>query len=333
MRLRKALLSSFVVSAIALALGGSPAAAEGDKLDPKGSVGPAEERVLAEEAAAAKKAGELADPKLEQALSVIQSRITEFVKANGPRYSFGNFIDPYTNRIVLQTDAPAEPVAELISRYEEIVDVQRATVADTFSRRDDIAPFWGGAGVTAAGAGLCSTGLSVRNGSGTRFMVTAGHCFTNGTNAITEIGGRSVGRVGGNGLPTQDMELIGGSSYGAAIYVGGVNSSTGNAVLGAGDPTPFFASYCHSGRTTGENCGHVVLSNFALVCTSSGCKAPVIAYLGGNQIQGGDSGSPFYLKSGTNVFIRGINIAGGGGIAFAEKWSRIAGRFGVSIAN
>jgi hypothetical protein len=48
-------------------------------------------------------------------------------------------------------------------------------------------------------------------------------------------------------------------------------------------------------------------------------------------IQGGDSGSPFYVKSGSSAWARGINIASGNGVGYAEKWSRIQGRFGVNI--
>ena len=41
--------------------------------------------------------------------------------------------------------------------------VRRSTTSDTFHRRDDISPFWGGAGITQRG-GTCSSGYAVRNG-------------------------------------------------------------------------------------------------------------------------------------------------------------------------
>jgi hypothetical protein len=68
------------------------------------------------------------------------------------------------------------------------------------------------------------------------------------------------------------------------------------------------------------------------VCTQTGCKSPVISYTGPVS-QPGDSGAPFYVYSGdgTNVFIRGMNIAVGGSTSFAEKWSRISSNLGVSI--
>jgi hypothetical protein len=130
------------------------------------------------------------------------------------------------------------------------------------------------------------------------------------------------------------MELISGQSYGASIYTGGVNSTTGAHVASAADPVVGFNNYCHSGRTTGENCGHTVTSVNATVCTSSGCKSPVIAFTGGVLPQGGDSGSPFYANSvgASDKHIRGHIIAVGGSTAYAEKWSRVASRFGVTIA-
>ena len=102
-------------------------------------------------------------------------------------------------------------------------------------------------------------------------------------------------------------------------------------VVRAGDPVVGYCNDCHSGRTTGENCGHTANNVSAQAWTQTGRKSPVIAYTGGNLIQGGDSGSPFYVKNSTSAWAPGINIASGSGTASAEKWSRIAGRFGVSI--
>jgi hypothetical protein len=80
-------------------------------------------------------------------------------------------------------------------------------------------------------------------------------------------------------------------------------------VVRAGDPVVGCSNYCHSGGTTGANCGHTVNSVSAQVCTQTGCKSPVIAYTDGNLIQGGDSGSTFSVKNSTSAWARGINIA------------------------
>ena len=265
----------------------------------------------------------------------IQSRIVDYVKNNGTKYTFGTYADPTTGKVVVETDAPSDVVSALVGAERGVVDVRKQVVADNFSRRDDVPSFWGGAGITLTAPNpRCSSGYTVQNSAGTRFQVTAGHCFVDGETAVTELGGRVVGSISGNGLPSQDMELISGQSYSPFIYIGGVDSSTGAHVASAGDPVVGFANYCHSGRTTGENCGHTATSVTATVCTSSGCKSPVIAFTGGVLPQGGDSGSPFYANSvsAPDKHIRGHVIAIGGGTAYAELWSRVASRFGVSIA-
>ncbi|MCS7478570.1 S1 family peptidase [Umezawaea endophytica] len=259
----------------------------------------------------------------------------DYVKGNGTKYTFGAYADATTGKVVVETDAPSEVVASVVGVDRGVVDVRKQGVADNFSRRDDVPSFWGGAGITlSAPSARCSSGYTVQDSVGTRFQVTAGHCFTNGQTAVTELGGRVVGTISGNGLPSQDMELISGQSYGSFIYIGGVDSGTGAHVASAGDPVVGFANYCHSGRTTGENCGHTATSVTATVCTSSGCKSPVIAFTGGVLPQGGDSGSPFYVNSvsAPDKHIRGHVIAIGGGTAYAELWSRVSARFGVSIA-
>ncbi|HEU4421745.1 MAG TPA: hypothetical protein VFR67_04295 [Pilimelia sp.] len=302
--------------------------------DKAGQSATAGQRAVPADAAAGRTAVAVS-PAVSQASTTIRSRIVNFVRTHGTRHSFGTYVDQTTGRIVVETDAPSSVVASLVGTHGALVDVRKQTISDTFSRRDDVPAFWGGAGITlTAPSARCSSGYTVQNSAGTRFMVTAGHCFTNGQTAVTELGGRVVGTVSGNGLPSQDMEIISGQLYSPFIYVGGVDSSTGHHVASAADSVVGFNNYCHSGRTTGENCGHTSLSNDALVCTSSGCKSPVTSFNGGTLPQGGDSGSPFYALSvsGTDKHIRGHVIAGGGGTFYAEKWSRVAARFGVTIA-
>jgi hypothetical protein len=336
MRLKRAFLTSVVAAALAVTLGAT--AAQGAGADGKpgtdGKSAGGDQRLLAADMTAGIGASAVSAD-VSRASSALQSRIVDFVRAHGTKYTFGSYVDSATGRVILETDAPSDVVSSLVSASDALVEVREQAISDNFSRRDDASPYWGGAGITlSAPSARCSAGYTVKNSVGTRFMVTAGHCFNNGQTAVTELGGLVVGSVGGNGLPSQDMELIGGRSYGSSIYVGGVNSSTGNHVASAADPIVGFNDYCHSGRTTGENCGHTVNSVTALVCTSSGCKSPVIAFTGGNLPQGGDSGSPFYAKSvsAPDKHIRGHIIAGNGVTEYAEKWSRVSARFGVTIA-
>ena len=330
---KKAVLISIVASGLALAAAPAlsfAASADGkvpaaDKLPATARVGIAERSVLQAEAAASRTSP--VSSAVSTDLASIESRIAAHVKKNGTKYTFGTFVDPATGRIVIETDAPRSVVSSLTGPERakgRSLEVRSAKMSDSFSRKSDVPSYWGGAGVTASvGIPWCSTGFTVQNVFGTRSQVTAGHCFSNGTNGYTD-GGRWMGTVSGNGLPPQDMELIGGSFYWGYIYTGGVDSSTGLPVVGAGDPVVGYNNYCHSGRTTGENCGHTATSVTAQVCTSSGCKSPAIAFIGGTLPAGGDSGSPFYVKTSTSVWARGIIIAVGGGTAYAEKWSRIS---------
>jgi hypothetical protein len=327
-RLRRAFLTSVVGVALGAILAATPAYAD-DKPDSSGNR-TGQSRIAPDEAVA--KTALAVSPAVAQVSATIQSRIVDFVQIHGTEYTWGSYANPLTGKVVVETNAPADVTSSLVGAFGGMVELRKTTISDNFSRRSDTSPFWGGAGVTMTpGVFWCSTGYAVQNGSGVRSMVTAGHCFSNGTNVFTENGGIAMGSVSGNGLPSQDMELIGGQSYAGRHYTGGVDSTTSNAVVGAGDSFPGFADYCHSGRTTGENCGHTSISNDALVCTSSGCKSPVTSFNGGVSPQGGDSGSPFYVKSGTDSWIRGHVIAGDGVTSYAEKWSRVAARFGVTI--
>ena len=288
-----------------------------------------------------------AAPAAQAALRTVQDRIASYVKAHGTEYSFADYLDATTGRIVLETDAPAGVVAPIVDLSKasgpgvqtfaagSAVEVRHTSVTDSYSRRDDVPAYWGGAGLQSGGF-LCSSGYAVVNGAGTRFSTTAGHCFANGATVLTESGANTYGTVSNRYLPTvtggsTDIELIGGQSYDGRVYTGGVTSSTSLPVVGAGDPSVGYADYCHSGRTTGENCGHTATSVTAQVCTSTGCKSPVISFTGGTMIAGGDSGGTFYVKNSTSVWIRGNVIASGSGTGYATPWSVVSSTLGVSV--
>ena len=254
------------------------------------------------------------------------------------KFSYASHLDLETGKVVLQTDAPASVTDRLTEEFPGAIERrEEKPVQDLFHRRDDIAPFWGGASIQSGG-GTCTAGFTVRKPSGQRLLTTAGHCYAVGATVRTPTS-RLMGFVTERGtlnswwfFDNRDMELIGGQSYSPRIYVGGVTSSSSKAVVGAGDPVAGVTGYCASGQTTGEQCNQTVQSTEAIVCTQTGCKWPVIAYTGGPS-QPGDSGAPFYMPGAAGqVFARGAVIAGDGTTSYAEKWSRISSTFGVSIA-
>jgi hypothetical protein len=334
-RSRRALLACVAVAALGITFAGTANAANTNSKPGVGAASVSQRAVPADGSAG--RFTPALSPAVRQMSATVRDRIMNYVRTNGTRYTWGSYADRATGKVVVETDAPSSVVSSLVGTLGTTVDVRRtAPVTDQFNRRDDVTPYWGGAGVAlTAGVPQCSDGYTVQDSSGSQFMVTAGHCFSNGATAVTETSGLFVGTVSGNGLPSMDMELIGGSSYAPFIYNGGVTSTTSWHIASAADPVVGFNNYCHSGRTTGENCGHTDIDNNATVCTSSGCKSPVTAFQGGNLPQGGDSGSPYYVgsTSGDDKHIRGHVIAGDGTTEYAEMWSRVAARFGVSIVS
>jgi hypothetical protein len=338
---RSRLLAALAVLAFALAavLAAAPAQAASAS---KPSGGPSNARVGADQAPDRSANRRAPSRAATQALTAIQKRIANYVDAHGTQYTFASYLDS-AGQVVVDTNAPSSVISGLTSlsdpgqrRAVGKARIKRSRIRDTFHRRDDVSPFWGGAGITNAG-GICSAGYAVRNSLGRLFSVTAGHCFANGANALVESGLRSYGTVSGRRLPTvtghaMDMELLSGQTYAGRVYTGGVVSTTSRGVAAAGAASAGYSNYCHSGRTTGENCGHTATSTNAQVCTSSGCKSPVIAFTGGTMIQGGDSGGAFYaVDSAGKAWIRGNVIATNGTTGWAQPWTTVASQYGVSI--
>jgi hypothetical protein len=345
LRSRRPTALALLTIALLAALASAPAhagAAPGNGKKPTGD--PAAKPAAADKAPDRSARGEAkASAAAERALAKLQKRIAKRFADGGADYTFSSYLDADTGRIVIDTNAPASVISGLTDmtaadeqRAVGNAEIHKTTISDTFNRRDDIPSFWGGAGITD-GFGICSAGYAVQNAVGTRFSVTAGHCFANGANALVESGLRSYGTVSGRQLPTitgqpMDMELLGGQSYSGRVYTGGVTSTTSRPVIAAGAAFAGYTNYCHSGRTTGENCGHTATSTNAQVCTATGCKSPVISFTGGNMIQPGDSGGAFYaLDSAGNAWIRGNTIATGGGVGYVMPYTTIAAQYGVSI--
>ena len=152
----------------------------------------------------------------------------------GEKYSLASHLDLQTGRVVLETDAPASETERLVKEHPEIELRESKPTTDVFHRRDDIPAFWGGAAIRSGGT--CSTGFTVRKPSGARFITTAAHCFSVGstvrTPTLTFVG--TVAQRGTLNSPffwvNRDVELIGGSSYGARVYTGGVFSTSSRGV-------------------------------------------------------------------------------------------------------
>jgi hypothetical protein len=282
-------------------------------------------------------------PGAAKALAAMQRRIAREAEREGNDATYASYVDATTGEIVLITDASEEEIAKVKNDTDPAnkKELDKAKVKkdtkteDVWHRRDDIPAFWGGGGI-AAGGGICSAGYAARTSGGAIVSVTAGHCWANGTAVTTESGGQSYGTVSNRRLPTStghamDVELVGGRSYAGRIFTGGITSTTSIPVVAAGSALAGYGNYCHSGRTTGQSCGHTATSTSGQVCTQTGCKSPVIVFTGGNMIQPGDSGGTFYAADASGAWIRGNTIASGGGTGYAQPWTVIAPHLGLTI--
>lgn len=249
-----------------------------------------------------------------------------------PKQTFGSHFDPALGQVIVEGTGGVDVFAPVLSQFPGKVTYRQGD-AERLSRQSDIAPHWGGAAITD-GTYACTSGFSVKNASGTRFMVTAGHCFPINDPIVSPGNGQSFGRVTNRApFPSRDLELLGTGNYGTYIYVGDL-TGTGVPVKGASDPV-VGASYCYSGQVTAENCGEKVSDLNGQFCDASGCTSGVAVWSGGGVPGAGDSGSPFYIPGSGTVYIRGILFAKScslfGCSMYSEKWSTIANQFGVSI--
>jgi len=233
--------------------------------------------------------------------------------------SLFGFFRPSTGHVVVSTSLPASVLISALGVMAAHVVVEDGRVTQQ-GRFNDFSPFWGGAYVNVSAypaGGACSTGFSVKNAAGTRFMMTAGHCWYTGT-AVVSGNGDSLGTVGNvhYGGGSYDMEWIAGGSYGASIYSGTSSTDTSYlAVGGATDPVEGRDIYCRSGITTFQKCGQTVESMSAFECfANNSCTlATMMAYVpdaSSGWGQPGDSGAPIYLRSGSpaKAYIRGMHI-------------------------
>ena len=266
------------------------------------------------------------------ALAKIQARVARYVATNGTRYSFATYADA-KGTVIMESDAPAKVRASLTdlgsdatvtSVRVKTTEVEAITSSVAASRAAP-PPLYGGAGLTGGGR-VCTSAYPVKTAAGTRFMVIGRSCFAPGTAVYSGASG-FVGTVTGVSTNPSAALLQGGS------YAGRVRSATGSRpIVAAGSASVGYNNYCHTGRTTGERCGHTATSVNAQLCTASGCVAPVIRFTGGVLPQAGDSGSPFFAKDRAGgAWIRGHVIGGNSTASYAETYNRVAARYGVTV--
>jgi hypothetical protein len=195
-----------------------------------------------------------------------------------------------------------------------------------FGRFNDGAPFNGGAAILQPGVGECSSGFTVLNGLGQRFLLTAGHCGGAGTQWQTPFGapiGQTVLTA-----PQRDAELISANAE-PFIYNGGPDGTgqgIGESLAGIQSARRTLAGelICNQGAFSGPRCNIQILSHATI--TINGVKIQEIKARtrdGSEAIGNGDSGGPV-ISLGKPGFLVAL------GINSAEDPSHAVACVGVS---
>jgi hypothetical protein len=159
-----------------------------------------------------------------------------------------------TGRVTVETNRPDQFRAY---RGNPNVDIRETAGGSRMGRNNDPSPHKGGAvvvgdAVSGPGDAACTSGFTVKKATGTKYMVTAGHCFS--LSASIEGGtGLSWGMVVQRAaFPDKDAELIGAGTYTFRFYRGSIVGALED-VDGAGNPA-VGNTYCASGMMSGTDC-------------------------------------------------------------------------------
>lgn len=214
--------------------------------------------------------------------------------------SYGFGFDPESATFVVQSEAPKSAFASVISTYPGLIDFHSGKW-DLTSWDNDGQPHWGGAWVQGDPGG-CTSAFTIADNNHHAYMVTAGHCFPQGT--VTNMG--TAWRPSDT-YPFYDFEFITGHSYAGYMYD---SATTRRPVKNASNPGVGYV-YCTTGRTSGFNCDWTVRRLNQTMCYGKNgeCYHSLAAFNrpSGIPVQPGDSGGPLWVKySDGTAGVRGV---------------------------
>ncbi|MEU8658357.1 hypothetical protein [Actinoplanes philippinensis] len=209
------------------------------------------------------------------------------------------------SRVVVDTAGGAGLTTARIPEVGVPVEVVDQGARVLTSRRDDW-PEWKGGADQINGNSRCTTGFPVRNSSAD-FILTAGHCGSNG-DQIRDGVGEFIGTFTGD-RDDHDIALVHTPS-GAdnLMYVGGLDSNVVTTVEGWDWVFP--GEYlCQSGGSSARDTGGPVCGlRVEKFNTDSGDAVEARQVDGRPAVRGGDSGGPVFGPSASgNVIAKGIN--------------------------
>lgn len=260
-------------------------------------------------------------------LTAVKSKLDKSTAT--PKSVTGWHIDEATNAVVVSVygnDAAATKWADSLG-----ADVRIQHVAERPQT------FWnliGGQAIRTSSGSRCSLGFNARSSSGTRYVITAGHC-TNLGGTWSGSGG-TIGSVSGTSFPTNDYGRITVSSSSAVSTALVDRYSSGSDVTVAGSSlVGTGGAVCRSGSTTGWHCG-TVGSTSATVCYSQGCVYDTIRT--NVCAEPGDSGGSLVSSpgSGTRVQAQGMTSGGSGncssgGTTYYQKVNEALSVYGLTL--
>jgi streptogrisin C len=255
----------------------------------------------------------------------------ERAAATVPAHIAGWGVDVRRNAVVISVigeDARAMAFARQWQARSDAVEIEHVAEAPR--------PYWsiiGGQAIYTGGS-RCSAGFNARNSSGTRFVITAGHC-TNIGSTWSGVGG-TLGTRAASSFPTNDYGLIRVTSSSAVStpYVDRYSAGSDVRVTGA-TAAAVGQAVCRSGSTTGWRCGSVTATN-QTVCYAQGCVYQMIRT--NVCAQPGDSGGPLVSNpgTGTSVSAKGLTSGGSGncssgGTTFFQPVTEPLSVFGLTL--
>ena len=219
---------------------------------------------------------------------------------------FGFGYDPATGKVILQSSADESAFSAIEKAYPGLIDFHRGEFGLAANWTNDAPPHWGGAWIQGGGW-ACTSGYTIVDQYGNKYMTTAGHCFED--NTMTNMG-QVLRTTNNHPYPYYDVEIVFGHTYAGYVYD---TSSTGRKVKNGTNPG-VGNMYCVTGRAEGFQCNWTVQRLNETICYTNepfcyhglaGMTRP-----GGAPVQGGDSGGPLWYKySDFTAGVRG-NVSG-----------------------
>ncbi len=223
----------------------------------------------------------------------------------------GWYVDPATNSVVMSATDPAAARA-----FAAAAGVTRFRVEHVARAPRPLLDLIGGEAIYSADDARCSLGFNATSGD-TTYVITAGHCTQSGGiwSGVTHA---PIGPVATSSYPGDDYGLIRveqPSWIPTGLYNG--QGQQPDEITGSVE-APVGASVCHSGSTTGYECGEVMALDQTVnygdgdvvsgLTHTSACAEPGDSggpFVSGSQAQGvlsGGSGSCFLLFEGDTFF-------------------------------